>query len=220
AAMALDWTHLAAGSVWLGGLVGLLVVFGRVPRRYRVAALGRLVPRFSRVAFVAVMVLLSTGVVYAIVHLPTLGALWQTSYGVSKGRGARRRRGDAPSSSRERRGGDRGRHPLRRRHPLEPPTAVQRPRRDRQGERERRPRPGKPRGRARPLPPRLHDRSEPGGAPELVRRADHEGRRAGAGRAGCDELRDARHGHAPAGLHADRARPRRVRAPPLAAAWD
>jgi copper transport protein len=47
------------------------------------AALGRLVPRFSRVAFVAVMVLLASGVLYAIVHLPTLGALWETSYGVS-----------------------------------------------------------------------------------------------------------------------------------------
>ena len=28
-AMALDWIHLAAGSVWLGGLVGLLVLWGR-----------------------------------------------------------------------------------------------------------------------------------------------------------------------------------------------
>jgi copper transport protein len=39
------------------------------------------VPRFSNVAFVSVNVLIITGVAAAVIHLPTLASLWQTSYG-------------------------------------------------------------------------------------------------------------------------------------------
>jgi copper transport protein len=80
-ALALDWTHLAAGSVWLGGLIGLLVLWGAVRRGRRMRALAIVVPRFSRVALGAVLALVATGTAQTVEHLPTLSALWDTSYG-------------------------------------------------------------------------------------------------------------------------------------------
>jgi len=77
----LDWLHLASGSVWIGGLVGLLVVWATLPAARRVAGLAVCVPRFSNVAFFSVLLLLGTGVGASILHLPTLDALWLTSYG-------------------------------------------------------------------------------------------------------------------------------------------
>ena len=79
--LALDWAHLASGSLWLGGLIGLLVLWGTLPSAQRVAGLIVCVPRFSNVAFVSVMVIIGTGTWAAILHLPVLSALWQTSYG-------------------------------------------------------------------------------------------------------------------------------------------
>ena len=43
--------------------------------------LASVVPRFSNVAFVSVIVLIASGIGAAIVHLPTVASLWQTSYG-------------------------------------------------------------------------------------------------------------------------------------------
>jgi copper transport protein len=76
-----DWLHLAGGSLWIGGLVGLLVLWTALPAEGRLAGLGVAVPRFSNVAFVSVVVLLGSGIGAAVVHLPTLASLWQTSYG-------------------------------------------------------------------------------------------------------------------------------------------
>jgi copper transport protein len=80
-ALALDWVHLVSGSLWLGGLVGLLVLWFTTPAGQRRATLMLVVPRFSKVAFVSVMALLTTGVVASYLHLPTLASLWDTSYG-------------------------------------------------------------------------------------------------------------------------------------------
>jgi copper transport protein len=77
----LDWLHLVCGSVWLGGLLGLLVLWSSLPAAHRVTGLIVTVPRFSNVAFVAVLLLLATGIGETVVHLPVLQALWQTSYG-------------------------------------------------------------------------------------------------------------------------------------------
>jgi copper transport protein len=76
-----DWLHMASGSVWLGGLVGLLVLWFSVSARERVAALSVYVPRFSNVAVASVVVLGATGVGEAINHMPAVNALWETSYG-------------------------------------------------------------------------------------------------------------------------------------------
>jgi len=77
----LDWLHLVSGSIWVGGLIGLLVLWRSLPEARRVAGLIVCVPRFSNVAFVSVMLLLASGVGESVVHLPVLAALWQTSYG-------------------------------------------------------------------------------------------------------------------------------------------
>jgi copper transport protein len=76
-----DWLHMAAGSVWLGGLVGLLVLWFASPARERVPALTVAVPRFSAVAIGSVAVLAASGIGEAIDHLPAVDALWLTGYG-------------------------------------------------------------------------------------------------------------------------------------------
>jgi copper transport protein len=81
ASLLLDWVHLAAGSIWIGGLVGLLVLWASLPVAKRTAGLVIAVPRFSNTAFVSVLLLIGSGVGATIIHLPTLGSLWQTSYG-------------------------------------------------------------------------------------------------------------------------------------------
>jgi copper transport protein len=70
-----------SGSVWLGGLVGLLVLWRSLPPGRRVPGLAVAVPRFSNVAFVSVFVLLGAGTGATIVHMPALNALWDTGYG-------------------------------------------------------------------------------------------------------------------------------------------
>jgi copper transport protein len=77
----LDWLHLVSGSLWIGGLVGLLVLWRSLPAARRVAGLVIAVPRFSNVAFGSVLLLIGSGVGATIIHLPTLASLWQTSYG-------------------------------------------------------------------------------------------------------------------------------------------
>ena len=79
----LDGLHLISGSLWIGGLVGLLVLWFSVGRERRVPALSVVVPRFSAVALVSVLVLLGTGTGATIIHMPAVNALWQTSYGVA-----------------------------------------------------------------------------------------------------------------------------------------
>ena len=79
--LALDWIHLAAGSIWVGGLIGLLVLVVCVPATLRTAALGRVVPRFSRVAFVSVLLLVGSGIGASVLQFPTLGSILSTAYG-------------------------------------------------------------------------------------------------------------------------------------------
>jgi copper transport protein len=81
--LAFDWFHLVAGSVWVGGLIGLVVLAATLPAPRRVAALVVCVPRFSNVAFVSVLVLIGAGTGSAVQQMPTLASFWQTSYGKS-----------------------------------------------------------------------------------------------------------------------------------------
>lgn len=73
-AILLDAVHLGAGSIWLGGLIGLVIL-------WRTQQLALAFRRFSSVALWAVGVLVATGVWASIVHLPTLASLWETGYG-------------------------------------------------------------------------------------------------------------------------------------------
>jgi copper transport protein len=79
--LAFDWLHMVAGSVWLGGLVGLLVLWFTSPARERVRALTVVVPRFSVVAIGSVAALAASGIGEAVDHLPAVDALWLTGYG-------------------------------------------------------------------------------------------------------------------------------------------
>ncbi len=85
----LDVVHLGSGSLWLGGLIGLLVLWLSLADAAppgapsRVQVLAHVVPRFSNVAFVSVLLLLATGTGATIVHMPAVNALWDTGYGVA-----------------------------------------------------------------------------------------------------------------------------------------
>ncbi len=78
-----DFTHLVAGSLWLGGLIGLLVLWGSLATPDRARTLNVVVPRFSNVALVSVIVLLVSGTGATIIHMPAVNALWDTGYGIA-----------------------------------------------------------------------------------------------------------------------------------------
>jgi copper transport protein len=81
--LAADWLHLVAGSLWLGGLVGLLVLWSTLSAERRVAGLAVVVPRFSNLALGSVAALVVTGTIETIDHMPALDALWKTGFGVA-----------------------------------------------------------------------------------------------------------------------------------------
>jgi copper transport protein len=79
--LVLDWTHVTAAAIWLGGLLGVILLAARTPAAERVEMLGLVVPRFSNTALVCVLLVIASGVAASILHLPTLSSLWGTSYG-------------------------------------------------------------------------------------------------------------------------------------------
>src|SRR5262249_21483570 len=77
-------------AVWLGGLLQLLLWLGATlpgfdgeRRAMALALLRGMVPRFSRVALVSVLVLLVSGVVTAVVQIGSPAMLFRTAYGQS-----------------------------------------------------------------------------------------------------------------------------------------
>ncbi|MFD6966693.1 copper resistance CopC/CopD family protein [Streptomyces sp. NPDC059949] len=75
-AMPVDILHLMAVATWLGGLAALLVALHQVPGIERAA-----VRRFSRAAFVSVLVLAATGVYQSWRQVGSWSALTGTDYG-------------------------------------------------------------------------------------------------------------------------------------------
>ena len=72
-----DWVHLSAATLWMGGLVQLLVVvWPAAPELRRVAFL-----RFSKLASVLVACLVCAGVYLSVLRLPQLSDLWTQGYG-------------------------------------------------------------------------------------------------------------------------------------------
>jgi copper transport protein len=72
-----DWAHIAAASLWLGGLATMVVlVWYGAPELRRAAFF-----RFSRLAMVLVAIVLGAGVYLSIVRLPHLRDLWAEGYG-------------------------------------------------------------------------------------------------------------------------------------------
>src|SRR5690242_16551973 len=74
-ALALDWVHLAGGSLWIGGLAGLLLVWAKLGSGLRLAGLQVVVPRFSKVALGSVLLVIATGIWASFLHLPTVASL-------------------------------------------------------------------------------------------------------------------------------------------------
>ncbi|MGZ4643173.1 MAG: copper resistance CopC/CopD family protein [Blastococcus sp.] len=71
--------HVAAMSVWLGGLAGLLA--GLLRAGTPAGELAAALPRFSRLAFGSVVALVVTGVLQAVREVGSPGALFSTRYG-------------------------------------------------------------------------------------------------------------------------------------------
>lgn len=81
-----DAVHLAGAAVWIAGLVMTLVVLRRAPRVAPEAGpllVARTLARFSRVALVAVAVVLVTGTIRTIAELGDPAELWNTAHGRS-----------------------------------------------------------------------------------------------------------------------------------------
>jgi putative copper export protein len=70
-----DVIHVAAASVWLGGLLALGLALRAGGDR------GELMRRFSNIAVVSVAVLAITGVIRALAELSSVSQLWSTGYG-------------------------------------------------------------------------------------------------------------------------------------------
>jgi copper transport protein len=85
-AVAVDWTHLAAVATWFGGLACLACVLSVMRERTDEAGgfrLREMVPRFSNVALLSVLVLVATGIFEAWLNVGSWGELVQTAYGLS-----------------------------------------------------------------------------------------------------------------------------------------
>jgi copper transport protein len=80
-ALAADTGHLAAMSTWLGGLAVLAVLLLRAHRAADRAELVKIVTRFSRIAFGAVLVLVGTGIFASVQQVGSVVALLSTDYG-------------------------------------------------------------------------------------------------------------------------------------------
>ncbi len=83
--IAVDWLHLAAVAVWVGGLIQLAGALPAILRlgnaTARAEALGALVPRFAVVAGIALAILGATGLTEAFLHVGTLDNLLNSGYG-------------------------------------------------------------------------------------------------------------------------------------------
>ncbi len=81
-----DWLHVAAATVWTGGLLCLLLVFfsgplDALPADRRAKLRERTVRRFSSAATTAVLILAATGLYAILLHVPDPAALVGTPYG-------------------------------------------------------------------------------------------------------------------------------------------
>jgi len=79
--VALDYAHVVAVSIWLGGVVSFAALeYGETLDRH---ALGAAIWRFSMTAIVCVAVLVTTGTLQALTRLVLLEDLYETPYGIA-----------------------------------------------------------------------------------------------------------------------------------------
>jgi copper transport protein len=84
-ALVVDTLHLGAAAVWIGGLAHLFIVAApataSLPREERSRVRLEIAQRFSRIAFVSVVVIGVTGVGRALWELSSVSQIWSTPYG-------------------------------------------------------------------------------------------------------------------------------------------
>ncbi|HEX2914683.1 MAG TPA: CopD family protein [Chloroflexia bacterium] len=84
-----DWLHLLSTAIWIGGLIAMAVglavaIPALVPGSGdRTRLLAALIPAFSQVAILSVMVLLVTGTFNAALQLSDISDLFSSAYGIS-----------------------------------------------------------------------------------------------------------------------------------------
>lgn len=86
AAVTADFLHLAAASIWIGGVVSLAFLLPTAARnssdeRDRRPVYWKIVRRFSVIASLSVIILLATGIYSSLLYIPTPYALFHTDYG-------------------------------------------------------------------------------------------------------------------------------------------
>ena len=78
-----DWLHAVAATAWTGGLFGLAATMRRDWGASSPELTGEVARRFSRLAGFCLLVVLASGIYNAYVQMPSLAALWTTTYGVA-----------------------------------------------------------------------------------------------------------------------------------------
>jgi copper transport protein len=86
-ALTADWLHLVAGTIWIGGLIqlvlGLFPALAALDTSERRAVLAGSIRRFSFLAGLSVVVLIATGIYAGLIHVPSWSALADTDYGAA-----------------------------------------------------------------------------------------------------------------------------------------
>ena len=84
-AVAVDWLHLLAGAVWLGGIAVMALLWlprlRAADRDLRRAVMADLLPRFGRVALPSFLLVSLTGLISAYIQVRHPSLLWDSSYG-------------------------------------------------------------------------------------------------------------------------------------------
>jgi len=82
----MDWLHLAAVSIWVGGLfsfLGGIKIARKLPPELRTQLSSILIPRFSALAITSTCVLVLTGIYASFLQIGTFYVLFNTSYGLA-----------------------------------------------------------------------------------------------------------------------------------------
>ncbi len=74
----IQWAHIVAGGVWIGGLLMLLLAVRGLPSEIK----GRAVHRFSTTAGIAIVVVALTGTIRAVIEIGSIGQLFSTAFGI------------------------------------------------------------------------------------------------------------------------------------------
>lgn len=76
--VAMQWVHIAAVAMWLGGLLALLIGIRELDSEAR----GQAVRRFSTMAGVALVLVAATGTIRAFIEIGAWGRVWGNAFGV------------------------------------------------------------------------------------------------------------------------------------------